>query len=136
MIVVDASAALAWLFLEDDPHGWLAAHLPGPSLLTTAHWRLEVSNGILKKERKRDITPAQADRFLAVLDDLPITIHPPRSEQTLLQLARFARPHQLTTYDAVYLDLALTASASLLTLDKNLIDAAHRLGVAVVPATV
>lgn len=132
MIVVDASAALAWLFLDENPQDWLATQLAGPSLLTTAHWRLEVANGILKKERNRHISAAQGDRFLQILDALPITILTPRPEQTLGELASLARLHQLTAYDAVYLDLAVSRSAALLTLDNNLKDAARRVGVPLV----
>ena len=119
-VVVDASATLAWLFAEDDPGGWLATQASGATLLAPSHWRLEVVNAVIIKERRRQITRDQGDRFLQILDALPITSVLPRPEQTLKQLAILARSHQLTAYDAVYLDLALAAAASLLTLDSNL----------------
>lgn len=39
-----------------------------------------------------------------------------------------AREHQLTPYDATYLDLALRVNATLATFDKDLAKAMHRAG--------
>lgn len=131
-IVIDASATLAWLFGENDPNGWLAEQLPTHSLMAPFLWRLEVVNAIIVKKRRRHITRAQGDLFLQVLDRMQIAIPPPRLDQSLYQLADLSRPHQLTAYDAIYLDLAMTATAPLLTLDGNLRESARRVGVAVI----
>lgn len=131
-VVIDASATLAWLFGEDDPNNWLAAQASAAPLLAPAHWRLEVVNAVIVKERRRLITRPQGDRFLQILDALPIVTVQPRPEQTLGQLADLARSHQLTAYDAIYLELAISAQASLATLDNNLQDATRRLGLPLV----
>jgi predicted nucleic acid-binding protein len=131
-VVIDASATLAWLFGENDPKDWLTAQASSAALLAPAHWRLEVVNAVIVKERRRQITRVQGDRFLQILDALPIATVQSRPEQTLSQLADLARDHPLTAYDAVYLDLALTASASLATLDNNLKDAAGRMNVGLI----
>jgi predicted nucleic acid-binding protein len=52
-----------------------------------------------------------------------------KQSSRLEQLAAFARPYQLTAYDAAYLHVAETKSATMLTLDQNLIDAAKRLAI-------
>ena len=59
MIVVDASATLAWLFDERDPIDWLEDRLTNDRLIVPALWRLEVVNAILKKERQHLITEEQ-----------------------------------------------------------------------------
>jgi predicted nucleic acid-binding protein len=66
---------------------------------------------------------------LEILEALPIVIVHPNNEQSLFDLAKLARVHQLTAYDAAYLNLAQLEQASLLTLDANLIDAARRIDV-------
>ena len=50
----------------------------------------------------------------------------------LEKLALLARPHQLTAYDAVYLELATTLGLPLCTMDRNLKQAAKRLGVTLI----
>lgn len=129
MIVIDASTALAWAFDEEDFAGRFADPIASERILAPPIWRLEVVNVILRNERQRLITPDQGDRILGALGSIGVEIVDPQSEHTLEQLATFARPHQLTAYDAAYLEVALSASAALLTLDQNLKDAAIRLGV-------
>jgi predicted nucleic acid-binding protein len=132
MIVIDASTALAWVFDENDFAERFASQFASEKLLAPPIWRLEVVNVILRNERQKLITPDQGNRILAALDAIGVEIADSQSGQTLEQLAVFARPHQLTSYDAAYLTVALSASAALLTLDQNLIDAARRLGVSIV----
>ncbi|SFI77789.1 type II toxin-antitoxin system VapC family toxin [Planctomicrobium piriforme] len=127
-IVIDASATLSWLFGEDDPGEWIENHLQAGRLIAPSLWQLEVAHAVLKKERQRHLTRQQADSFLGLLDALPIEIVPPPL-RTLQQIAVVARPHQLSAYDATYLDLVIRRQAELLTLDQNLRDAARRLGI-------
>jgi predicted nucleic acid-binding protein len=129
MIVIDASTALAWAFNDDDFADRFADQLASERLLAPPIWRLEVVNVILRNERQRLITLEQGNRILAALNAIDVEIVDSQAAQALEQLAAFARPHQLTAYDAAYLDVALKSSATLLTLDQNLKDAAGRLGV-------
>lgn len=131
-VVVDASATLAWLFGEGNPAAWLEANLSSMELSAPALWRLEVVNAIVVKERRKQITESQGNQFLEILDALPIVIAQSQNQQSLPDLAKLARVHQLTAYDAAYLDLARSEQASLLTLDVNLIDAARRINVPLV----
>ena len=68
-------------------------------------------------------------RYLVLLESLGIEVIFPSVNQSLISLSTLARPHQLTAYDAVYLDLAITRGVPLYTLDKNLQQAAKKLGV-------
>jgi predicted nucleic acid-binding protein len=63
------------------------------------------------------------------LEFMGVEIVVSQTELQLEQLAAFARPYQLTAYDAAYLHVAETKSATMLTLDQNLIDAAKRLAI-------
>jgi len=130
MIVIDASVALALAFSEDDADR-IAALVASERLLAPPIWRLDVVNVILRNERQRLITPEQGNRVLAALSAIGVEFVDSQTDQTLEQMAAFARPHQLTAYDVAYLDVALKTSATLLTLDQNLRVAAGRLAVAV-----
>ena len=88
-------------------------------------WWAELRNGLLAAERRGRISPAGTDAALAALDDLPITLdHTPHGAMVL----RIAREHNLTVYDAMYLELALRLDGPLATLDRKLASAAAEAG--------
>ncbi len=47
----------------------------------------------------------------------------------MVELAQIARPHQLSSYDAVYFDLAVRLGIPLVTDDGNLRAAVERVGI-------
>ena len=117
MLIVDSSILLAALLPEElgpDLEELIAAHdeLLAPALL----W-VEVRNIVLTAERRGRMTGATADSILEAIDDLAVTLDTaPRSDAVM----RLARAHQLSAYDALYLELALRHHADLATLDRAL----------------
>ncbi len=94
-------------------------------------WWAELRNGLLAAERRGRISPGGTDAALAALDDLPITLdHTPHGAMVL----RIAREHNLTVYDAMYLELALRLDGPLATLDRKLARAAAEAGATVFSA--
>lgn len=128
-VIVDASVTLAWIFGEDDPPKGEAEILEKTPLVAPALWKIEVVNAVLVKERRKQLTEAQGSRFLNALESLDIDIVASAPRQGLEELALLARAHQLTAYDAVYLDLAIMTGLPLYTYDRNLQKAAKRVGV-------
>ena len=88
-------------------------------------WWTELRNGLLAAERRGRISPGGTDAALAALDDLPITLD--RTPHGAMVL-RIAREHNLTVYDAMYLELALRLDGPLATLDRELARAAAEAG--------
>jgi predicted nucleic acid-binding protein len=131
-IVIDASSTLAWLFDEDEGGGRLKSILAASDLVAPWLWRLEVTNVILVRERRKVLTEAQASTLLRLIDELTIELAGEPTTRTAAGLAQIARPHQLSTYDATYLDLAVRLGLPLLTRDNNLRAAAKRVGVVLV----
>jgi len=130
--VVDANTTLAWLFRDANLLEKLPADFSQTSMIVPWLWRAEVVNVVLKRERIKQITHAQGTRYLQILDSLDIEIVAEPTHRSLTTLGHFARPHQLTSYDALYLELAVAVARPLCTLDGGLQDAAHRLGVQLV----
>ena len=91
-----------------------------------ALWPLEIRNILVVNERRGRIDGADADAFLRDLDRLPIRV---RHDTDMRAVLLLARKHQLTAYDAAYLDLAVRTSAALATLDGTLARAAGEEGV-------
>lgn len=127
--LIDASTTLTWLFNENDRTMSLDKLLPTLDLVAPWLWRLEVVHVILVRERRKTLTQAEGSRYLQSLEALQIDVIGEPTDRTLTGLAQTARPHQLSAYDAVYLDLAIRLGLPLLTDDGNLRSAAERMGV-------
>lgn len=95
-----------------------------------AIWLLEVGNGILVAERRNRIALGDGPAFLDSLAAMPIQVEPESADRVLGEILDLARKHQLSTYDASYLDLAMRRKIPLATQDKALIRAATACGVA------
>jgi predicted nucleic acid-binding protein len=126
-IVLDCSVAAAWA-LVDEKTAWTWAALQAATVegavVPSIFW-YEIRNILIMNERRGRIEPRQSARFLLDIDPLTDVDVPP-VESDLLALAR---THNLTVYDASYLELASRLRLSLCTLDGQLIDAAAKIGV-------
>ena len=130
--VLDASITIAWLFDEDAMASSIQPRLLEAELIAPWLWRLEIINTLLRSERQKRMTQADSIQLMESLDALDVEIIPEPKNRTLQGLAQTARPHQLSSYDAVYLDLAVTMGLGLFTNDQNLKDAAKRVGVTLI----
>jgi predicted nucleic acid-binding protein len=132
-LILDASAALAWLIERKDPvEANLAleilSYLRNRDAVVPALWFPEVANGILVAERRVGVDAAKSASFLAIVDQVKITEDSTRSfalQGTVLDLAR---TYGLTAYDATYLELALRTKSPLATFDRQLAEAVRKAG--------
>ena len=97
--------------------------------LVPAWWFIEITNVLAMAERKGRITPRQSDAFIADLGKLGVERDDEAPDRAFTYLLTLCRTHQVTSYDAIYLDLALRRSLPLATLDADLRKAARKLGV-------
>jgi predicted nucleic acid-binding protein len=129
--VVDCSITMTWLF-EDEvtPETEdLYDRLMVETAVVPTLWFLEVANVIAIAERKSRITPGQSMGFIADLAKLRIEQDDQGPSRAFSNLLLICRTHQLTSYDALYLDLAVRRGLPLATLDEPLRKAAKKLGV-------
>jgi predicted nucleic acid-binding protein len=126
-LVVDASAAAAWLLPDEDGAAGRAAAADAALDAPWLFWA-ELRNILIVSERRGRLPAGAAEAFLAATADLGIRLHADPSESEVLRLAR---AHDLTVYDALYLELALRLDAPLATRDRRLAEAARRAGAAV-----
>jgi len=132
--VVDASAALAWCF-EDEASSFTDGLLDrlrhGDQIVVPAHWPAEISNGLLVALRRKRIKVGQPELFWDELARLPIEMEPPLAALQAKTVLALGEKHNLTVYDAAYLELAQRLSLPLATLDADLRKAAQIEGVVV-----
>jgi len=132
MLVLDCSVTMAWLF-EDEATKYtesvLNALASGEEAVVPSLWALEVSNVLVIGERRGRNSQAQSRGFWETLKALPIEIDEHTAEQASEATLSLAREHDLSIYDASYLELASRLSASVATLDKRMSNAAAACGI-------
>lgn len=130
-LVIDCSVSLAW-FLEDERNAFSDAVLRATETSDAwvpAVWPLEFANGLLMAERRRRIT--RASRLDALQRVLLPGLRIDSTPADMQAISALAERHDLTTYDASYVELAQRLGIELVTLDRDLAQAAAAQGVVV-----
>lgn len=126
--VIDASVTMPWFFPDEATpftEGLLDA-LGSHTVWAPALWVLECTNVLQSAQRRRRIDVARRAQIATELGALAVRVdHEPMD---VVALDRLATTHGLSSYDAVYLELALRRSLTLVSLDDRLIAAARGLG--------
>ena len=131
--VLDASISLAWFL--DHPVAPYAIHVrrllaAGSRAIVPALWHLEMANGLAGAERRGILASADVDLSLAQLEQLLGRAIESDADLVPVRVAcTTARAFGLTSYDALYLEMARLAGLPLATLDQPLRAAANRAGV-------
>lgn len=130
-VVLDASCALTWCF-EDAARpstDELFRRVQAEGAVVPPLWHLEVANILLAAERRRRLSQADVEAYLALLQHLRLDTDAAAAERGRADILHLAREHALTVYDAAYLDLAMRRRLPLATLDAGLQRAAGAAGV-------
>lgn len=91
-------------------------------------WRLEVANVLRNVVRRGRCDAGYADRCLSRLSKLPISVDGDTDAQAWSGTRQLSIAHDLTLYDAAYLELAVRRARPLATRDADLVKAATALG--------
>lgn len=131
--VLDASVTMAWCFQNEatEASDRLLGELVQDAAAVPSSWHLEVANVLTTSERRRRITAAGSAEFIEMLSGLVVDVDDETPARAWSQVLDLARAERLTAYDAAYLELAMRLGAPLATKDKELGEAAERLGVRV-----
>lgn len=136
MPVVDASAVIAWLTPEDRSDDVAAALAEGKRTSLTAPSLLdaEVANVLRTMRRRGELDDAYVAEALERYFRLNVTIEEATDRHSSLRRAAIlSRDHDLTVYDAIYLELAIRSEQPLISLDRALTRAAEACGVRILP---
>lgn len=126
--VLDASICAVWALTdESDPLAdYVMARLAQEPAIVPALWWFEVRNVLIVSERRKRLTSDGSQEFLKFLAGFPIWSDEEPDEDAIFG---FARRHQLSFYDATYLEIAHRKGLPLATLDKALRMAAEAAGI-------
>lgn len=126
-LVLDCSITLAWVYSDEttEPIRRVFELLRPSGAWVPGLWRLEVANVLETGVRRKRHDAAFRDATLADLAQLPIQVDAETDQHAWGATLHLAERHQLTLYDAAYLELALRRNLPLATLDEDLRQAAN-----------
>jgi predicted nucleic acid-binding protein len=130
-IVIDASAALAWCFPDEasDYADSVLLAIENQTIMVPAIWAVEIGNALLIGERRKRIRQAEIRRFVDLLKGLNVIEDRQPFADTVNNVLPIAREHDLSSYDAAYLDVAVRHEIPLATLDRELQEACATAGI-------
>lgn len=134
--VADASVAIAWVHPAQataETDALLDRLAAGDSLVVPALWPLEVANALTILRRRRKLTMNEYRAAVEIIRELPATVDHEAASIAFTRLLDIASEHDLTVYDATYLELARRRQLPLASNDGQMRRAAIRLGVALWP---
>lgn len=108
--VADASVAIGWVHpaqATKQTVAMLEAIADGATLEVPALWPLEVANALLVLVRRRKLADDERQAGLGWLRGLRVRIDQEMSALAFSRLSELAATHQLSVYDAAYLELAV-----------------------------
>jgi predicted nucleic acid-binding protein len=121
-LVLDCSTTLAWVYGDEttEPVRQVFELLSQSGAWVPGLWRLEVANVLEMGVRRKRHDSAFRESTLADLAQLPIQVDAETDRHAWGATLQLAERHQLTLYDAAYLELALRRNLPLATLDEDL----------------
>jgi predicted nucleic acid-binding protein len=130
--VADASVAVGWVHPAQATRqtaGMLEAIAEGATVEVPALWPVEVANALTVLVRRRKLSDDDRHTALGWLGGLRLRIDHEMASLAFSRLSELAAAHQLTVYDAAYLELAQRRHITLGCKDGPLRKAARRAGV-------
>lgn len=130
-IVVDCSIVAAWLFRDErNEYAFeIARQYRACDYLVPSLWKWEIANTLLIGQRRKRCSQEDVTAWLAYLAGMPFQFDEYSLAAVWNDTLEFANDHQLTVYDAAYLELAHRESIPLATLDDEMKKAAKAAGV-------
>lgn len=132
--VLDASVTLGWCFRDEQQDLINSVSMMlrgGEQARVPLIWWFEIRQAALTGLKRQRVTEERVVDFLAEVNRAPIAIDPLPPSSSLFKLAR---RHQLSFYDAAYLELAQREGIALATLDHALVRAASAENVPLIAA--
>lgn len=134
--VLDCSVTMAWCFDDEATRytGAVRDRLVDVRAIVPMLWSLEVAGAAIMGERRKRLDEARTRRFLTLLGGLPIIVDDETAARAWADTMHLSRAHNLTAYDAAYLELAIRRGLPLACLDGKLKFAAAAVGVSLYDA--
>jgi predicted nucleic acid-binding protein len=131
--LLDASAAVAWCIPDefDREAEALLTHVAASGAIVPSLWVFEVENALRNAHRRKRLADAEAREIMSRLAALPIRIVDATESPRFYEALAISAEHEISVYDAVYLDTARRHGAALASRDRRVLEVAAALDVPV-----
>jgi predicted nucleic acid-binding protein len=128
--IIDCSMTMSWFFPDEATATaqQIQNRLISEAAIVPSIWYLEVANVLSMAEKRKRTTQEDSAAFLRHLQTFEIHADDTWQHRAFDQVMTLCRVHQLTSYDAAYLELAIRSQLPLASLDNALCKAAKALG--------
>ena len=135
-LVLDNSVAMRWCFKDGSDSDLSYAdkvldRLADTTFLVPNLWHLEAANVIARAQKRQWLTIEQMQQFLDLVLQLPLKVDLETAKKAMAETFTLANAHNVSVYDAAYLELALRHQVPLATLDLALRKAASNVNVTI-----
>lgn len=133
-LVLDASAACSLCF-EDEAGpaaDQLLDALQAGEIRVPALFCWEVANVLLMAEKRNRLSQVDRVEFLQLLENLVLQVEPASTAVVWHDVIHLAQQCNLSADDAAYLELAMRLGLPLASMDRQILQGAQQLGVALV----
>jgi len=131
--IIDSSVGFAWVHPNQatpETDKLLEEVGAGAMVVVPSLWFLEMANSLLVLERRKKLTSEEGNVALATLSAMNFSVDEEASRAAFRKTSELAEKHELTVYDATYLEVALRRKLPLATRDGALLNAAKKCGIA------
>ncbi len=132
-IVIDPSAAAAWVMPDEQVSAAKDLYAQARTVDSLFHapqlWLWEMGNVLVMGHRRLRLSADDVERGLELISAAQVTLDATPNVHRRAQIARLALTHDLTFYDASYLELVLRLNGQLASRDKQLLAAAQSCGI-------
>lgn len=128
-LIIDASVAIAWA-VPDKTNSYADAAMEAgisEGIVVPSLWFLEVGNILVINNRRGRLSQEEVNGIVENFGSLSLISDPETATRAMFETVEIAQRHQLSVYDAAYLELASREGFKLATLDQNLASAARGL---------
>ncbi len=128
--VIDSSIGFAWVHPNQATEATTSL-LHGENLqrlFIPALWFIEMANGLLVLQKRKKMTADERVVAMETLRTLNLTVDEDAGRSAVGAAVALAEEHDLSVYDAIYLELVLRRKLHLASRDEALIRAAKRCG--------
>jgi len=131
LIVIDTSVAMSWLFPDERDFGARLAQMRDMPGIAPAVLPFEMCNALQMAVRRGRLIIDDALGAIDLFYELGIEIEPPPGDAAAKRITALCNAHEITAYDAAYVELAMRRGAPLATYDERMRAAAAKAGVTI-----
>jgi predicted nucleic acid-binding protein len=131
-LVIDSSVGFSWVHPNQatpETNKLLEDVEAGASVVVPPLWFLAMANSLLVLQRRKKLTREERKAALLTLSEMRFIVDDAPAKAAFDKVSELADKHDLTVYDAVYLEVALRRKLPLASRDTALIHVAKKCGV-------